>query len=446
MKKIAIIGTGYVGLVTGACLAEIGHSVICLDIDKRKIGTLKKGKLPFYEPGLAELVERGIKQGRLYFTDQYAEAITSCEFCFLALPTPSKNDESCDISYVLQAAEQLATAMSNYLVVINKSTVPVGTAEKVRQIIAETLEKRALDIPFDVVSNPEFLREGAAVKDYMNPDRILIGLDTPRAEKLMKELYAPLLDRLQVMDIASAELAKYAANGMLALRISYMNDLAGLCEKLGADIESIRIAMGADGRIGHRYLNPGIGFGGSCLPKDVKALRSIAKENDHPSSLFDCILDINERQREAFLAKIIHYFDNLAGKTLAIWGLSFKPDTDDLREAPSLYLIQSLLEMGASLRVYDPVAMPKAKLLFNPAQDIHFCDSEYETIENADGILLITEWQQFKRFDFEKIESKMRHKVLFDGRNLYNESEMQKFGFDYFCIGKRAQNQMAFSS
>ncbi len=436
MRKITIIGTGYVGLVTGACLAEMGNAVTCLDIDQEKITALSRGELPFFEPGLEELVKQGIENKRLTFSVDYSKGIPGCEFCFLALPTPSNSDESCDISYVLQAAKQLAEVMTDHLVVINKSTVPVGTAEKVRQIISETST-----IPFDVVSNPEFLSEGSAIKNYMNPDRILIGVDSPRAEELMKDLYATHLDRIQVMDIASAELAKYAANGMLALRISYMNDLAGLCEILGANIESIKLAIGADPRIGHRYLNPGIGFGGSCLPKDVKALRITAKLNNHPSSLFDSILEINEHQREAFLSKIAHYFDDLSGKTLAIWGLAFKPDTDDLREAPALYLIQSLLEMGAKVRVFDPIAMPKAKQILSRFADVYFCGSEYEAAHSADAIVLVTEWEQFKRVDFSKIASR----VLFDGRNVYNETEMQNLGFDYFSIGKRPHTQMVYT-
>ncbi|MBS0629040.1 MAG: UDP-glucose/GDP-mannose dehydrogenase family protein [Verrucomicrobia bacterium] len=430
MTRITIIGTGYVGLVTGACLAEMGSTVTCLDIDHNKIDCLKRGNVPFFEPGLEELVKRGIASGRLLFSDQYKKAIRGAQYCFLALPTPSNADESCNISYVLKAATQLAEVMEDYLIVINKSTVPIGTAEKVRAIIAETLSKRGVDIPFDVASNPEFLSEGTAVKNYMHPDRILIGVDSPRAEQMMKQLYATQLDRLQVMDIPSTELSKYAANGMLALRISYMNELAGLCEKLGADIELVKQAIGADPRIGHRYLNPGIGFGGSCLPKDVKALRSTAKECDHSSALFDAILQINERQRQVFLEKIVDYFGNLRGKTLALWGLSFKPDTDDLREAPALYLIESLIELGANVKAFDPAAMQNAKALF---PTIQFCADAYEAAEHSDAILLITEWEHFKRIDFSKIKCH----TLFDGRNQYDPVEMENLGFDYFSIGKK---------
>lgn len=431
MRKITIIGTGYVGLVTGACLADMGNAVTCLDIDQAKINSLKQGEIPFFEPGLEELVQKGIASNRLKFTTDYSEAIPGCEFCFLALPTPSNHDDSCDISFVLQAARQLAEKMTDYLVVVTKSTVPVGTAEKVRATIAETQKH----IPFDVVSNPEFLAEGAAVKNYLHPDRVIIGVDSQRAEKMMRALYASYLDRLLVMDIPSAELCKYASNGMLALRISYMNDIACLCEKLGANIDSVQIAMGADPRIGKSYLNPGIGYGGSCLPKDVRALRSTAKLCQHPSSLFDSILEINSRQRELFLSKIHNYFGDLSDKTFAIWGLSFKPHTDDLREAPALYLIQSLLELKAKVKVYDPVAMPKAKHHFQ--NGVHFCESEYEAADQSHGIILITEWPQFKLVDFAKIAPKMAHKALFDGRNQYSHADMKKFGFEYFCIGKK---------
>lgn len=430
MRKITIIGTGYVGLVTGACLANMGNAVTCLDIDQHKIETLKQGRVPFFEPDLEELVQKGISSKLLKFTTDYSEAIHGCEFCFLALPTPSNHDDSCDISFVLQAARQLAEKMTDYLVIVTKSTVPVGTAEKVRATIAQVQK----NIPFDVVSNPEFLAEGAAVKNYLHPDRIIVGVDSTRAEEMMKELYASYLDRLHIMDIPSAELCKYAANGMLALRISFMNDIACLCEKLGGNIEAVRMAIGADPRIGKSYLNPGIGYGGSCLPKDVRALRSTAKLCNHPTSLFDAILEINTRQRDHFLSKINRYFGTLSDKTFAIWGLSFKPNTDDLREAPALYLIQSLLEVKAKVKVYDPVAMPKAKHHFQ--NSVHFCQSEYEAAEGTHGILLVTEWDQFRQVDFAKIAPKMAHKVLFDGRNQYSHSEMKKFGFDYFCIGK----------
>ncbi|NGX37373.1 MAG: UDP-glucose 6-dehydrogenase TuaD, partial [Chlamydiae bacterium] len=349
--KITMIGTGYVGLVTGACLAEMGNQVICLDIDREKIDSLQAGKLPFYEPGLKELVKRNTQANRLHFTGQYSEAIPGCDICFLALPTPSNQDESCDLSYVEKAAKQLAEIMDNYLVVVNKSTVPVGTSERVKQTIQETLDARGVQIPFDIVSNPEFLREGSAIEDCMQPDRILLGVNQSKAAKIMQELYAPFLERILIMDIPSAELAKYAANAMLAARLSLINDLASLCEKLGANIDAVRDALAHDDRIGPQYLNPGIGFGGSCLPKDMKALRAMAKTHNHPTDFFDSILEINQRQRENFFEKIRSHFDRTKGKTLALWGLSFKPGTDDLREAPSLYFIQKCLVQGISLRL-----------------------------------------------------------------------------------------------
>ncbi len=442
MKKITIIGTGYVGLVTGACLAEMGNLVTCLDIDQEKISSLKVGNLPFYEPGLKELVHKGIASTRLQFTDQYTQAIPGTEICFFALPTPSKSDESCDLDYILLAAKQVAEVMNNYLVIVNKSTVPVGTGERLR---GELLKHQPSPIPFDIVSNPEFLREGTAVNDCMHPDRILLGIDSKNAEQQMKELYAQYLDQVMVMDIPSAELAKYAANTMLATRISLMNELAGLCEKLGADIESVRIAMGADERIGTRYLSPGIGFGGSCLPKDVKALRSTAKQNDHPCTFFDSILEINERQRKHFFDKIMRHFGSLKGITLGIWGLAFKPDTDDLREAPSLYLIEKFLEAGANLRIYDPVSMPKAKK-FLKNDEIQFCEDASDAAEEVDALILVTEWSEFQTADFKKIGPLMKQKILFDGRNQYKEMEMEELGFTYFRIGKTPSRELVHAS
>ena len=438
-----MIGTGYVGLVTGACLAEMGNQVICLDIDREKVDSLQVGNLPFFEPGLKELVKRNTEANRLRFTDAYIDAIPGSDICFLALPTPSNHDESCDLSYVEAASIQLAEAMDNYLVVVNKSTVPVGTSEKVRQSIQKTLEKRGVQIPFDIVSNPEFLREGSAIEDCMQPDRILLGVHQSRAAKIMQELYAPYHERILIMDIPSAELAKYAANAMLATRLSLINDLASLCEKLGANIHSVRDAIGHDERIGPHYLNPGLGFGGSCLPKDMKALRAIAQTHNHPTDFFDSILEINERQQKDFFEKIRSHFDPLKGITLALWGLSFKPNTDDLREAPSLYLIQKCLEHGIRLRVYDPVAMPKAKLLFNHYPEIHFAQDEYDAAAGADAIALVTEWKQFQFADFQKIGATMRSKILFDGRNQHSGEEMKKFGFSYFCVGKPSQPAMA---
>lgn len=443
MKKITIIGTGYVGLVTGACFAKMGNKVICLDIDLAKVDSLQKGCIPFYEPHLEELVKEGMRENRLQFTDQYAGAFSSCDICFLALPTPTKEDESCDLSYIFSAAQQLAKTMDHPLIVVNKSTVPVGTTEKIGQIIQETLQKEGKEIEFDLVSNPEFLREGTAVADCLHPDRILLGVTNEKTAEIMKNLYAPFNippEKLFVLDIASAELAKYGANAMLALRISFMNNLSLLCEKLGANIEHVGKVMGADKRIGPSYLHPGIGFGGSCLPKDVKTLRSFAKEWEVSTSLLDSILEINETQRQFFLRKIFRYFDEYELReriTLSIWGLAFKPDTDDLREAPSLYLIQECLKKGINLKIYDPVAMPKAKILLPPSPQLHFCSSPYESAFNADGIVLVTEWEEFRQIDLKKIGATLRNKALFDGRNLYDAKQMEKEGFDYLCIGKK---------
>ena len=359
MKQVTIIGTGYVGLVTGACLAEMGNQVTCLDVDEEKIDQLLSCKVPFFEPGLEELVKRGVNAKRLFFTTSYSQALIGAELCFLALPTPSNEDGSCDYRYVFAAAESLAKHMEEGILIINKSTIPVGTTEKVRQKIQQALAGR--DVEFDVVSNPEFLQEGSAIYNCMNPDRIILGVENDRSQAILEQLYAPFREKIQVMDIASAELSKYAANGMLAMRLSYMNHLAGLCERVGADIDEVRQAIGSDPRIGNKYLQPGVGFGGSCLPKDVDALCAIAREHGHPSAFFRMILEINEAQKRAFFEKITDYFGPLKGKTFAIWGLSFKPNTDDLREAPSLTLISMLREKGAHLRLFDPVAMEQAQ-------------------------------------------------------------------------------------
>ncbi|MDN3506297.1 MAG: UDP-glucose/GDP-mannose dehydrogenase family protein [Simkaniaceae bacterium] len=434
MKQVTIIGTGYVGLVTGACLAEMGNQVTCLDVDESKIDQLLSGIVPFFEPGLEELVKRGVNAKRLCFTTSYSDALKGAELCFLALPTPSNEDGSCDYQYVFAAAESLAKHMEEGILVINKSTIPVGTTEKVRQKLLRALGGRGIE--FDVVSNPEFLQEGSAVYNCMNPDRIILGVENTHSQAILEQLYAPFKEKIQVMDIASAELSKYAANGMLALRLSYMNHLAGLCEKVGADIDRVRVAIGADPRIGKKYLQPGVGFGGSCLPKDVDALCAIAEDHGHSSAFFRMILEINEAQKWAFFEKIAGYFGSLEGKTFAIWGLSFKPNTDDLREAPSLTLISMLRENGAQLRLFDPVSMEQAKKQIEEADQLTFCQDEYDAAKGADAILLITEWPEFQSVDFQKIRALMRNQVVFDGRNLYKASEMQQLGFEYHCIGK----------
>lgn len=436
--KILIVGTGYVGLVTGACFAEMGHSVICLDIDEQKIALLNADKIPIYEPGLEEVVKRNREAGRLEFTTDYAYGVTSSLVCMIAVSTPAGEDGSADIRFVTRAAEQIAEHMEGYKLVVNKSTVPVGSARAVAEIISATLQKRGLSYQFDTVSNPEFLKEGDAINDFMKPDRIVIGTDTPRAESLMRELYAPFNlnhDRLIAMDVLSAEMTKYAANAMLASRISFMNEVAGLCEKVGADVSKVRIGIGSDQRIGYPFLYPGVGYGGSCFPKDIKALRAIGVEYGYSMPLIDAIDAVNARQKKVLGEKILAYFENrIEGCRIAIWGLSFKPGTDDMREAPSLVLIRQLLERGARVRLYDPVAMPRAKEILKKSPQITWCIDEFEAAKDADAIALVTEWKQFRTLDFDKVAPKQR--LLFDGRNQYSPQEMQERGYLYFSIGR----------
>lgn len=439
--KLLVVGVGYVGLVTGTCLAEMGHEVICLDIDQEKIRNLQNGTVPIFEPGLTELVQRNLAAKRLHFTTDYAEAVASAEICFLALPTPSAPDGTCDIRYILQAAEEIARRMTDYKLIVIKSTVQVGTSAIVKQKMQEILNQRDLRIPFDLVSNPEFLKEGSAVSDCMKPDRIILGVDTPRAEALMRKLYASFTlnhDRIFVMDIPSAELTKYAANAMLATRISFMNELAGLCEKVGANIHAVRIGIGSDTRIGYQFLYAGAGFGGSCFPKDLRALIATAKTAGQPTPLLEAVEQVNEKQKQLLSKKIASYFavhGGLRGKTIAVWGLAFKPDTDDIREAPSLALIEALQKEGAKLKLFDPVAIPTTQKNLAASKDLSYCKDEYEAAKNADAIVLITEWKQFRFVDFSEILKQMKGNAFFDGRNQYKPSEMQERGFDYFGIG-----------
>ncbi len=430
--NLLIIGTGYVGLVTGASLAEMGHHVICLDIDEAKIAGLQKGIVPIYEPGLEELVKRNIAAGRLSFTTDYKESVPKSKVCFIAVPTPSQEDGSCDLSYVMEAAESIASSMTGYQIIVTKSTVPVGTSQEIRQIV----EKKT-SAPFDVVSNPEFLKEGAAINDCMKPDRIILGVESPAAAEVMKEIYAAFTinhDRILVMDNASAEMTKYVANAMLATRISFMNEMAGLCEKLGAHIQQVRLGIGSDQRIGYHFLYAGAGYGGSCFPKDIRSLQAMAKQAGYDAPLLEAIDTINERQKKVLAKKIKDYFGSVSEKTIAIWGLSFKPDTDDLREAPALKLIEELLNQGAKLRLFDPVAMEKAqKLLSHP--HITWCRDEYHAAEGSDGIALVTEWKQFRFADLNTIANAMQGKAFFDGRNQYKKDEMKAKGFHYFGIG-----------
>lgn len=436
--NLLIIGTGYVGLVTGASFAETGHHVMCLDIDPAKIETLQKGILPFFEPGLEELVKRNIQAGRLSFTNDYQTAIDFAPVCFIAVPTPSGEDGSCDIRYVINAATEIAKNMKGYKLVINKSTVPIGTATQVKEIISSVLQKREIVMDFDVVSNPEFLKEGSAVNDCMKPDRVIIGADNQRSITLMKEIYSSFTfnhDRIIIMDALSAEMTKYAANAMLATRISFMNELAGLCEKVGANINEVRVGIGSDTRIGYQFLYAGIGYGGSCFPKDIRALRAIAQKNSYETTLLNAVDMVNHRQKKILGSKIQHYFGDLSKKTIAIWGLSFKPNTDDMREAPSLHLIEELLDLGATLRLYDPASMSKARTILPSHDRLHWSKDEYDAAQGADGIALLTEWKQFRFVDFKAVLRIMKGKGFFDGRNQYRSHEMRSKGFDYFGIG-----------
>jgi len=439
--KIAVVGTGYVGLVSGTCLSETGNHVICVDIDQRKVEKLQNGEITIYEPGLDNLFHRNIKEGRLKFTTNLQEAIENAVLIFLALPTPPGEDGSADLSYVLGVAEQLGKMIKDYKVIINKSTVPVGTADKVR---AAVLKNATCE--FDVISNPEFLREGVAVDDFMKPDRVVIGTSSERAKKLMEELYKPFVRQgnpIIFMDEKSSELTKYAANSYLATRISFMNELSLLAEKLGADIDNVRIGMGSDNRIGKRFLFPGIGYGGSCFPKDVKALVHTSEEYQYDFQILKSVIGINEIQKRRLSRTIIEHFNaDVKGKKIAIWGLAFKPNTDDIREAPALYIIEDLLNAGAEIVAYDPEAMPNVQQYFsNLSEDkksrLHFVDSYYLALQDAAFLAILTEWTEFRTPDFNKVKSLLKQPIIFDGRNLYDLDIMEKEGFYYNSIGRK---------
>lgn len=432
--NIAVIGTGYVGLVTGTCFAETGNRVVCVDIDAEKVQKLRQGELPIYEPGLEAIFRRNLRGGRLHFTTSYEEAIPQADIVFLALPTPSDGDGSADLKYVLQAAETLGPLLRGYTVVVNKSTVPVGTAEKVRQVLSKYVD----ETQFDVVSNPEFLREGVAVNDFMRPDRVVIGTRSERARQLMKKLYAPFVRQgnpILFMDERSAEMTKYAANAYLATRISFMNEIANLCERLGANVDWVRRGMGSDSRIGKRFLFPGVGFGGSCFPKDVRALRHMAREVGYDFKIIDAVIDVNARQKSLLGQKIKAFFGGaLAGRKIAIWGLSFKPETDDIREAPSLELIDFLLSEGAQVHVYDPEAMANVEKVYGDA--LHYGSDMYEILRDAEALAIVTEWQVFRTPDFNRMLELMRTPAIFDGRNIYDVDEIKKMRFHYESIGR----------
>lgn len=432
--QVAIIGTGYVGLVTGTCFAETGNNVMCIDIDERKINSLREGKSPIYEPGLDILLERNIREKRLHFTTSVEEGIADAKVIFLALPTPPGKDGSADLQYVLNVAETLSNLITSYKVIVNKSTVPVGTAEKVRDVLLRKLDPSL----FDVVSNPEFLREGVAVEDFLKPDRVVIGTSSDRARKVMDELYQPFVRQgnpIYFMDERSSEMTKYAANSYLAMRISFMNEMANLCEKAGANVDWVRIGMGSDSRIGKRFLFPGIGYGGSCFPKDVKALAHTALEMDYEFKLVNEVMRVNTQQKKILGRKIKDYFGNdLSGRTFAIWGLSFKPETDDIRDAPSLDLIAELLEAGAQVRVFDPEGMENVKQLFG--DKIYYATDQYDTLAGAYALVIVTEWSEFRNPDFDRIAEALVHPAIFDGRNVFSLEKMHDLGFYYESIGR----------
>lgn len=438
---ILMVGIGYVGLVTGVCFAEMGHRVICLDIDEEKIDQLKQSHVPLYEPGLKDLLERNASSGRLSFTTSYKEALPLASVCFIAVPTPSQKDGSCDLSYVMHAVSEIARNMQEPKTFVIKSTVPLGFTQQLKNHIQAILNERSADIAFDVVFNPEFLKEGSAIQDCMKPDRIILGLTNPQSEKVMREIYSAFTiqcDQILCMDTTSAEMTKYAANAMLATRISFMNELSHLCEKTGANINQVRIGIGTDERIGLQFLYAGAGYGGSCFPKDLRALLALAKSYGVTLPILEAVEIVNERQKKALSSKILSYFSERGGiqdKTIALWGLSFKPDTDDMREAPSLSLIETLLAQGARLRVFDPVAIVNAKKLLKGKRDIIFCQDEYEAVTGASAIVLVTEWKQFRYVDFDRIGTLVEEKVFFDGRNQYAPQEMLQKQFTYFGIG-----------
>ena len=435
--KITVIGTGYVGLVTGACLADVGIEVSCVDIDHKKIDGLKNGILPIYEPGLKDIVLRNFEKGRLHFTTDLSEGIKGSAVAFIAVGTPPGEDGSADLQYVLAVAKSIGQCMEDYLVVITKSTVPVGTAEKVRSAVASTLDARGVSFRFDVASNPEFLKEGAAIEDFMKPDRIVVGVDSEQAQKTLDKIYRPFTlngHPVIFMDIPSAEMTKYAANAMLATKISFMNDIANLCEKMGADVNWVRKGIGSDPRIGNKFIYPGIGYGGSCFPKDVKALARTGRENGHTMRILEAVEAVNNDQKSILFDKIGAYFGgNLQGKTIAFWGLSFKPNTDDMREAPSVVLANLLTQAGAHVRAYDPVAMEEAK--HHLGDTITYYESDMDAVQGADALALITEWTEFRVPHWEKVGAAMKTKVVFDGRNLYRSAIVAEAGFDYFGIG-----------
>jgi len=438
--KISVIGTGYVGLVSGACFAQMGNTVTCVDIDEKKIESLKKGIIPIYEPGLEKMVRENYEKGTLHFMTDIADAITNTDISFIAVGTPMGEDGSADLQYVLAVAKSIGQHMQHYMVVVDKSTVPVGTADKVRETIQTELDIRGIDIPFDIVSNPEFLKEGAAIQDFMHPDRVVIGADSEKAMKIMHDLYAPFMkthDRFIGMDIKSAEMTKYAANAMLATKISFMNEISNICERVGADVNKVRNGIGSDSRIGYSFIYPGCGYGGSCFPKDVQALAKTAKDHGYTPRILDAVEAVNYAQKKVISTKVIKRFgEDLNGKTFAVWGLAFKPETDDMREASSITIINELTSRGANIVAYDPKARHEAESFYLKGnENIRYTDSKYNALDDADAVILITEWQEFRSPDFDEIKRRLKSPVFFDGRNQFDRQRMVEMGFEYFQIG-----------
>ena len=438
--KLSVIGTGYVGLVSGTCFAEMGNDVICADNDKRKIDKLLKGEIPIWEPGLEEIVQRNVEQERLSFTTDIKDAVEKTDICFIAVGTPPGEDGSADLQYVLAVARDIGTYMNEYKVIINKSTVPVGTADLVKAEIQQILDERNVNYKFDVVSNPEFLKEGDAINDCLKPDRVVVGTDSPKCVEILKELYAPFArshEKLIIMSVRSAEMTKYAANAMLATKISFMNDIANLCELMGADISEVRHGIGSDSRIGYKFIYPGVGYGGSCFPKDVKALIKMAKKVNSETRVLQAVEDVNDDQKKVLIKKVKkHFGENLSGLTFAVWGLAFKPKTDDMREATSITVIEGLIQAGAKIQAYDPVAMDEANQVFGDNPEIQYTHGNYDALKGADALLLITEWNQFRYPDFGKVKNLLKNPVIFDGRNQYNPKELKELGFSYYAIGR----------
>ena len=441
--NLTVIGTGYVGLVSGTCFAEMGNTVTCVDVDVKKIENLKKGIIPIYEPGLEAMVNRNFRNKTLHFSNNLSENLDKCDIAFIAVGTPMGDDGSADLQFVLQVAKEIGTHMQHSLIIVDKSTVPVGTADKVRETIQKELDERKINISFDVVSNPEFLKEGDAINDFMKPDRVVIGSDNEAAQDKMRALYSPFfrssMDRLIAMDLRSAEMTKYVANAMLATKISFMNEIANICELVGADVNKVRIGIGSDSRIGYSFIYPGSGYGGSCFPKDVKALKKTAEEHGYKAKLITSVEDVNNEQKLVIAHKVIKRFgEDLKDKIFAIWGLAFKPETDDMREAPSIYIIKELARRGAKIQAYDPKAMDEAQHFYlKDVANITYFNSKYETLQHADAMILLTEWKEFRSPDFEELKTQLKQPVVFDGRNQYNHERMTNSGFEYFQIGKK---------